>query len=30
MTYKVAVAARVNGKWNTTDPIKNAVTVTVR
>ncbi|SEK73709.1 leucine-rich repeat domain-containing protein [Ruminococcus albus] len=29
-TYKVAVAARVNGKWNTTDPIKNAVTVTVK
>ena len=30
MTYRVAVAARVNGKWNTTDPIKNAITVTVR
>jgi hypothetical protein len=30
MTYKVAVAARVNGKWNTTDPIKNAITVTVK
>ena len=30
MTYKVAVAARVNGQWNTTDPIKNAVTVTVK
>ena len=30
MTYQVAVAARVNGKWNTTDPIKNAITVTVK
>ena len=30
MTYKVAVAARVNGQWNTTDPIKNAITVTVK
>ena len=30
MTYKVAVAARVNGKWNTTDPIKNAITVTIK
>ncbi|MBO4866563.1 MAG: CotH kinase family protein [Ruminococcus sp.] len=30
MTYKVAIAARVNGQWNTTDPIKNAVTVTVK
>jgi len=30
MSYKVAVAARVNGKWNTTDPIKNAITVTVK
>ena len=29
-TYKVAMAAKVNGKWNTTDPIKNAVTVTVK
>lgn len=28
--YKVAVAARVNGNWNTTDPIKNAVTVTIK
>ena len=30
MTYKVAVAARVNGKWNTTDPINHAITVTVK
>ena len=30
MTYKVAVAAKVNGKWNTADPIRNAVIVTVR
>jgi aryl-phospho-beta-D-glucosidase BglC (GH1 family) len=30
MTYKVAIAARVNGKWNTTDPIKNAVTITIK
>ena len=30
MTYKVAIAARVNGKWNTSDPIKNAVTVTIQ
>ncbi|MBO4865129.1 MAG: cellulase family glycosylhydrolase [Ruminococcus sp.] len=30
MTYKVAIAARVNGKWNTTDPIKNAITVTIK
>ena len=28
--YKVAIAARVNGTWNTIDPIKNAVTVTVK
>ncbi|ADU21885.1 MULTISPECIES: endo-1,4-beta-xylanase [Ruminococcus] len=30
MTYKVAVAARVNGKWDTTNAIKNAITVTVQ
>ncbi|MBO4866172.1 MAG: rhamnogalacturonan lyase [Ruminococcus sp.] len=30
MTYKVAIAARVNGKWDTMDAIKNYVTVTVR
>ncbi|WP_419247552.1 cellulase family glycosylhydrolase [Ruminococcus albus] len=30
MTYKVAVAARVGGKWNTADPIKNAITVTIK
>ena len=30
MTYKVAVAARVNGKWDTTGAIKNAITVTVK
>ena len=30
MTYKVAVAARVNGKWDTNGAIKNAITVTVR
>ena len=30
MTYKVAIAARVNGKWDTANAIKNAVTVTVR
>ena len=29
-TYKIAVAARVNGSWDTTNPIKNAVTVTVK
>ena len=29
-TYKVAVAARVNGKWDTANAIKNAVTVTVK
>ena len=29
-TYKVAIAARVNGKWDTANAIKNAVTVTVR
>ncbi|SFD13667.1 Copper-binding protein CopC (methionine-rich) [Ruminococcus albus] len=29
-TYKVAVAARVNGTWDVTSAINNAVTVTVR
>lgn len=29
-TYKVAVAAKVNGEWTATDSIKNAVTVIVR
>uniref|UniRef100_UPI0025ED38B4 BspA family leucine-rich repeat surface protein n=1 Tax=Ruminococcus sp. TaxID=41978 RepID=UPI0025ED38B4 len=29
-TYKVAIAARVNGKWDTANAIKNAVTVTIR
>lgn len=29
-TYKVAVAARVDGKWYTSDAIKNAVDVTVK
>ncbi len=29
-TYKVAVGARVNGKWNTTDPIRNAFSVTIK
>ncbi|MCR5021420.1 BspA family leucine-rich repeat surface protein [Ruminococcus sp.] len=29
-TYKVAVAARVDGKWYTSDAIKNAVTVTIK
>jgi len=29
-SYKVAIAAKVNGKWNTSDPIKNAITVTVK
>ena len=28
--YKVAVAAKVNGKWDTSDPIKKAITVTVK
>jgi surface protein len=28
-TYKVAIAARVNGKWDTANAIKNAVTVTI-
>ena len=30
MSYKVAVAARVNGQWDTTNAIKNAINVTVR
>ncbi|SFC83012.1 hypothetical protein SAMN02910406_02460 [Ruminococcus albus] len=30
MTYKVAIAARVNGTWDTAGAIKNAVTVTVK
>ncbi|ADU21037.1 MULTISPECIES: glycosyl hydrolase [Ruminococcus] len=30
MTYKVAIAARINGKWDTTNAIKNAVTVTIK
>ncbi|SFC76466.1 fibronectin type III domain-containing protein [Ruminococcus albus] len=29
-TYKVAIAARVNGNWDATNAIKNAVTVTVK
>ena len=29
-TYKVAVAARVNGTWDVAGAVKNAVTVTVR
>ncbi len=29
-TYKVAIVARVNGKWDTTNAIKNAVTVTIK
>ena len=29
-TYKVAIAAKVNGKWYTSDAIKNAITVTVK
>jgi hypothetical protein len=30
MTYRVAIAAKVNGEWTSTASIKNAVTVTVR
>ena len=30
MSYKVAIAARVNGKWDTVNAIKNAVKVTVK
>ena len=29
-TYKVAIAARVNGEWDTENAIKNAVTITVK
>ncbi len=29
-TYKVAIAARVNGEWDTENAIKNAVTVTIK
>ena len=29
-TYKVAIAARVNGKWDTANAIKNAVTITIK
>ena len=29
-TYKVAIAARVDGKWDTVNAIKNAVTVTIK
>jgi surface protein len=29
-TYRVAIAARVNGKWDTANAIKNAVTVTIK
>ena len=29
-TYKVAIAAKVDGKWDTSNAIKNAVTVTVK
>ncbi|MBO4865104.1 MAG: BspA family leucine-rich repeat surface protein [Ruminococcus sp.] len=29
-TYKVAIAARVNDTWNTSNAIKNAVTVTIK
>ena len=30
ITYKVAIAARVNGSWDTANAIKNAVTVTIK
>jgi hypothetical protein len=30
MSYKVAIAAKVNGKWDSANAIKNAVNVTVR
>ena len=30
MTYRVAVAAKVNGAWDTAGAIKNAITVTVK
>ena len=29
-TYKVAIAARVNGQWDVDNAIKNAITVTVK
>lgn len=29
-TYKIVIAARVNGKWQTKNPLKNAVTVVVK
>ena len=29
-TYKVAIAAKVNGTWGVAEAIKNAVTVTVK
>ncbi|WP_295157501.1 BspA family leucine-rich repeat surface protein, partial [uncultured Ruminococcus sp.] len=29
-TYKVAIAAKVNGKWDTNNAIRNAVTVTIK
>ncbi|MCR5021819.1 leucine-rich repeat domain-containing protein [Ruminococcus sp.] len=29
-SYKVAIAARVNGKWDTSNAIKNAVNVTIK
>jgi hypothetical protein len=29
-TYKVAIAARVNGKWDTTNAIRHSGTVTIR
>ena len=30
MTYKVAIAAKVNGTWDVANAIKNAVTITVK
>ena len=30
MTYRVAIAAKINGQWTSTESIKHAVTVTVR
>jgi len=29
-TYKVAIASRVDGKWDTANAVKNAVTVTIK
>ncbi|SEL44406.1 hypothetical protein SAMN05216469_1323 [Ruminococcus albus] len=29
-TYKVAIAARVNGRWDTTNAIRHSGTVTIR